>query len=114
MTWDVESVGGYTTGSAELIQCLRQRSRPYIFSNSLAPPLVNACIAAFDMISSTSEPRDRLLSNAKRFREQMVQVLFCSLLSPMLKLKLCMRHNAYNNKSTQLLCLLESCTFSIQ
>ncbi|KAK9805327.1 hypothetical protein WJX73_002567 [Symbiochloris irregularis] len=68
--------GGYTTGSTDVIECLRQCSRPYIFSNSLSPPLVGACIAAFDMVSSSHTQRKRLLENAKNFRSRMQQAGF--------------------------------------
>lgn len=60
--------GGYTSGRAEIIDWLRQRSRPYLFSNSLAPAIVGASIAALALLSSTSELRDRLQSNTRYFR----------------------------------------------
>ena len=72
---DLWLAGGYTTGSEDVIECLRQRSRPYVFSNSLAPPLVGACIAAFDMLAGSSGQRDKLMKNAQYFREHMQQVL---------------------------------------
>lgn len=63
--------GGFTTGRKEIIDMLRQRSRPYLFSNTLAPAIVCASIAAFRMLGETTELRDRLEKNTKYFREQM-------------------------------------------
>jgi len=63
--------GGFTTGRQEIIDLLRQRSRPYLFSNTLPPPLVAAGIRVFEMLSSTTELRDRLERNTKYFRECM-------------------------------------------
>ncbi len=65
------AMGGYTTGKKEVIEMLRQRSRPYLFSNSLAPSIVGASITVFDLLSSTTELRDKLESNTKYFREKM-------------------------------------------
>lgn len=65
------AMGGYTTGKKEIIEMLRQRSRPYLFSNSLAPAIVGASIAVFDLLSSTTELRDKLEDNTKYFREKM-------------------------------------------
>ncbi|MBX2984392.1 MAG: glycine C-acetyltransferase [Bacteroidia bacterium] len=62
------AMGGYTTGRKEIIEMLRQRSRPYLFSNSLAPSIVNASIAVFDLLSHTTELRDRLEENVKYFK----------------------------------------------
>ena len=62
------AMGGYTTGRKEVIGMLRQRSRPYLFSNSLAPSIVGATIAVLDLISSSTELRDRLERNVDRFR----------------------------------------------
>lgn len=61
--------GGFTTGKKEIIDLLRQRSRPYLFSNTLAPSIVGASIAVFDLLSSTTELRDKLEKNTKYFRE---------------------------------------------
>src|SRR5690606_10746876 len=61
--------GGFTSGRAEIIALLRNRSRPYLFSNSLAPMIVSASLAVMDTLSSTTELRDRLEANTKRFRE---------------------------------------------
>jgi glycine C-acetyltransferase len=63
--------GGYTSGRAEIIEFLRQRSRPYLFSNTVAPSIVAASIKAIDLLSESTELRDRLESNTKFFREQM-------------------------------------------
>lgn len=62
------AMGGFTTGRKEIIELLRQRSRPYLFSNSLAPSIVGASIAVFDLLSKTTELRDRLEDNIKRFK----------------------------------------------
>lgn len=63
--------GGFTSGNKEIIEMLRQRSRPYLFSNTLAPSIVGASIAVFDMLSKTTTLRDRLEDNTKYFREKM-------------------------------------------
>jgi glycine C-acetyltransferase len=63
--------GGFTTGRQEIIDLLRQRSRPYLFSNTLPPPLVAAGIRVFEMLSSTTELRDRLERNTQYFRSRM-------------------------------------------
>lgn len=65
------AMGGFTSGRKEIIEMLRQRSRPYLFSNSLAPAIVGASIKVFDILSHTTELRDRLESNTKYFREKM-------------------------------------------
>jgi glycine C-acetyltransferase len=62
------AMGGFTTGRKEIIELLRQRSRPYLFSNSLAPSIVGASIAVFDLLSSTTELRDKLENNIQRFK----------------------------------------------
>jgi glycine C-acetyltransferase len=62
------AMGGFTTGKKEIIEILRQRSRPYLFSNSLAPSIVGASIAVFDMLSETTELRDKLESNITYFK----------------------------------------------
>lgn len=64
-------IGGFTTGRKEIIEMLRQRSRPYLFSNSLPPSVVGASIAIFDLLSSTTELRDKLEDNTAYFRQQM-------------------------------------------
>ncbi len=70
------AMGGYTTGKKEIIEMLRQRSRPYLFSNSLTPAVVGASIAVFDMLSSTTELRDKLEENTKYFRIHMKEAGF--------------------------------------
>ncbi|MBL7997613.1 MAG: glycine C-acetyltransferase [Candidatus Kapabacteria bacterium] len=69
-------IGGFTTGRAEIIEMLRQRSRPYLFSNSLPPSVVGASIAVFDLLSSTTELRDTLEENTLYFRAQMERLGF--------------------------------------
>jgi glycine C-acetyltransferase len=65
------ALGGFTTGPREVIDLLRQRSRPYLFSNSLPPAVVAAGIEVFELIASTSTLRERLESNTRRFRDGM-------------------------------------------
>jgi glycine C-acetyltransferase len=65
------AMGGYTTGKKEIIEMLRQRSRPYLFSNSLAPAIVGASIKVFEMLEEDSELRDKLAANAARFKKGM-------------------------------------------
>lgn len=62
------AMGGFTTGKKEIVELLRQRSRPYLFSNSLAPSIVGASIAVFDLLSSTTSLRDKLEQNILRFK----------------------------------------------
>ena len=68
--------GGFTSGRKEIVDMLRQKSRPYLFSNTLAPAIVGASIAVFDMLSSTTELRDKLADNTQYFREQMTDAGF--------------------------------------
>jgi glycine C-acetyltransferase len=68
--------GGYTSGRKEIIGLLRQRSRPYLFSNSVAPPIVAASLKVLDLLTETSELRERLFSNTKLFRERMASAGF--------------------------------------
>ena len=68
--------GGFTSGRKEIIEMLRQRSRPYLFSNTLAPGIVGASIAVFDILSETTDLRDKLESNTKYFREKMTKAGF--------------------------------------
>ena len=68
--------GGFTSGPKEIIDLLRQRSRPYLFSNSLPPVVVAAAIAVLDLLSETTELRDKLEANTKRFREGMTAAGF--------------------------------------
>jgi glycine C-acetyltransferase len=70
------AMGGYTTGKKEIIEMLRQRSRPYLFSNSLAPAIVGASIKVFDILSNSTELRDKLASNTAYFKEKIVAAGF--------------------------------------
>ena len=63
--------GGYTSGRKQIIELLRQRSRPYLFSNSVAPPIVAASLKVLDLVSSSGELRERLRQNTSFFRERM-------------------------------------------
>ncbi|WMN06344.1 glycine C-acetyltransferase [Marivirga arenosa] len=63
------AMGGFTSGRKEIIDMLRQKSRPYLFSNSLAPAIVGASIAVFDLLSSSTELRDKLENNVNYFKE---------------------------------------------
>jgi glycine C-acetyltransferase len=68
--------GGFISGRKELIDIYRQRSRPYLFSNTVAPAVVGASIAVFDLLSETTELRDKLENNTKYFREKMTEAGF--------------------------------------
>lgn len=68
--------GGFTSGRKEIIEMLRQRSRPYLFSNTLAPSIVGASIAVLDMLTETTELRDKLEYNTKYFRTKMTEAGF--------------------------------------
>jgi glycine C-acetyltransferase len=68
--------GGYTSGRKEIVELLRQRSRPYLFSNTLAPAIAATSLKVIDMLSSTTELRDKLESNTKYFREKMGKLGF--------------------------------------
>lgn len=70
------AMGGFTSGKKEVIALLRQRSRPYLFSNSLAPSIVGASIAVMDLLSETTELRDKVMSNALYFRKGMTDAGF--------------------------------------
>lgn len=70
------AMGGYTTGKKEIIDMLRQRSRPYLFSNSLSPAICGAAIAVFDMLSKSTELRDRVMENAEYFRAKLTEAGF--------------------------------------
>jgi len=70
------AIGGFTTGKKEIIDMLRQRSRPYLFSNSLPPMVVNAAIKMFDMVSETTDLQDKLHSNTDYFIKKMKAVGF--------------------------------------
>lgn len=68
--------GGFTSGRKEIIDLLRQRSRPYLFSNTLAPSITGASIAVFDLLSRTTELRDKLEENTAYFRKKMLEAGF--------------------------------------
>jgi glycine C-acetyltransferase len=68
--------GGFTSGRKEIIELLRQRSRPYLFSNTLAPSITGASIAVFDLLSQTTTLRDTLEDNTKYFREKITAAGF--------------------------------------
>jgi glycine C-acetyltransferase len=68
--------GGFTTGRREIIELLRQRSRPYLFSNTVAPAIVGASLAVFELLERDAGPRQRVMANAKRFREGMTAAGF--------------------------------------
>lgn len=70
------AMGGYTTGKKEIIELLRQRSRPYLFSNSLAPAIVGASIKVFDMLQNDTSLRDKLQENTEYFKKGMKQAGF--------------------------------------
>ncbi|WP_172915829.1 glycine C-acetyltransferase [Capnocytophaga canimorsus] len=70
------AMGGYTTGKKEIIEILRQRSRPYLFSNSLAPAIVGASIKVFDLISKDTSLRDKLEWNTNYFKKEMKEAGF--------------------------------------
>ena len=70
------AMGGFTSGRKEIIELLRQRSRPYLFSNSLAPSIVGASIAVLDLLSTTTELRDKLMENTAYFRTKIKEAGF--------------------------------------
>jgi len=70
------AMGGFTSGRKEIIDMLRQRSRPYLFSNSLAPSIVGAALKVIDLLSNSTELRDKLEENTKYFREKMTAAGF--------------------------------------
>jgi glycine C-acetyltransferase len=70
------AMGGFTSGRKEIIDMLRQKSRPYLFSNSLAPSIVGASIAVFDLLSSSTELRDKLEDNVNYFKENIKKAGF--------------------------------------
>jgi glycine C-acetyltransferase len=69
-------MGGYTTAKKEIIEILRQRSRPYLFSNSLAPAIVGASIKVFEMLSGDTTLRDKLQDNTSYFKKEMKKAGF--------------------------------------
>jgi len=70
------AAGGFTTGKKEIIALLRQRSRPYLFSNSLPPAICGAALAVLDMLDRSGDRRERLWANTKRFRSEMTRLGF--------------------------------------
>jgi glycine C-acetyltransferase len=68
--------GGYVSGRREIVELLRQRSRPYLFSNSVAPPVVAASVRALELIETSAELRDRLRENTAHFRGRMTELGF--------------------------------------
>lgn len=70
------AMGGFTSGKKEIIEILRQRSRPYLFSNSLAPAITGTSIAVLDLLQETTELRDKLMDNALYFRSKMTEAGF--------------------------------------
>ena len=70
------AAGGFTSGRGRIVSLLRQRSRPYLFSNSVPPPIAGGALAALDLLEKSTERRDRLERNAKRFREGMTKAGF--------------------------------------
>jgi len=68
--------GGYTSGRREIVELLRQRSRPYLFSNTLAPPITAAALRALELLREGGELRARLAANTRRFRERMTELGF--------------------------------------
>ncbi len=70
------AIGGFTTARKEIVELLRQRSRPYLFSNSLPPAVVSAGIAVFDLMQSSTELHDKLVSNTQYFKEAIVKAGF--------------------------------------
>ena len=70
------AAGGFTTGRREMIELLRQRSRPYLFSNTVAPVVVGASLAALELIASSTDLRDRVMDNATRFRDGVTKAGF--------------------------------------
>jgi len=68
--------GGYVSGRQEVVDILRQRARPYLFSNSVAPVVVGASLRALDLIERSDDPRDRLWTNTRSFRTQMTELRF--------------------------------------
>jgi glycine C-acetyltransferase len=70
------AAGGFTAARKEIVDLLRQRSRPYLFSNALAPPIVGASLAVLDLLQRTGELRERLMANAALFRRRMSEAGF--------------------------------------
>ena len=70
------ALGGFTTGRKEIIDMLRQRSRPYLFSNSLAPCIIGASLEVFKMLKESNELHDKLVENVNYFRDKMMSAGF--------------------------------------
>ena len=70
------AMGGYTTGKKEIIEMLRQKSRPYLFSNSLAPSIVGASLKVFDLLNASTDLRDKLEENTRYFKEKIIAAGF--------------------------------------
>lgn len=70
------AMGGYTTGKKEVIEMLRQRSRPYLFSNSLAPSIVGAANKVFDILTASTDLRDKLEENTQYFKSKIIEAGF--------------------------------------
>jgi len=70
------AIGGFTTGKKEIIELLRQRSRPYLFSNSIPPSVVSASSEVFDMLKESNEIHDKLIDNRDYFKEKMMNAGF--------------------------------------
>ncbi len=70
------ALGGFTTGKKEIIDMLRQRSRPYLFSNSLSPAIIGAAIKVFDMLNESTDLRDKLMSNTEYFKNKLSKAGF--------------------------------------
>jgi len=68
------AMGGFTSGRKEIVEYLRQRSRPYLFSNSLAPVVAGTAITIFDLLETQSEQREKVKENTKYFREEMTRI----------------------------------------
>jgi glycine C-acetyltransferase len=68
--------GGFTTGRKEIVELLRQRSRPYLFSNTVAPPIVGAALAVFDLLDKDDGPRKQVMANTEQFRKGMAAAGF--------------------------------------
>jgi glycine C-acetyltransferase len=73
------AAGGFTTGKKEIIDLLRNRSRPYLFSNTLPPPIAATSLAVLGLLDASSEPRERLWANTRRFRAGMTEAGFTML-----------------------------------
>lgn len=91
------STGGYTTGRQEVVDILRQRARPYLFSNSLGPPVVGASLKVFEMLSESSEYVDKIRTNTHRFRDRMTEAGFTLKGSRLVGFILCLCYGSLRN-----------------